>query len=334
MGGTINIEIVVDTGKENGLYDPAILKDLDRLARELKTFDDGKVKVANASSVADVIKEIHQALNENRPEFYQVPENADLIPQEFLLFENSGSDDLEKVIDASFRKARFTIQVPWLDVFYYTGLLDKIQTSFQETIENRATVTTTGLMQLFVHTVKAASLSMAEGYITAAVLITIMMILLVGGLRTGLISMVPNLAPVIFVMGFMYWVGLPLDTYTMMIGTISLGLAVDDTVHFLNGFRRYFSQGMTAKEAVRNTLRTSGRAMFITTVVLALGFFMFTFASMLNIQRFGYLTGASLILALLADFFAVPALMMLIHPSKQPASRPIPLPAEQKGALP
>jgi predicted RND superfamily exporter protein len=216
MGGTINIEIVVDTGKENGLYDPAVLKDLDRLAQELKVFDDGKVKVANASSVADIIKEIHQALNENRPEFYKVPGNAALIPQEFLLFENSGSDDLEKVIDSSFRQARFSIQVPWLDIFYYDGLLEKIGTSFQETFKNRATVTTTGLLQLFVHTVKAATLSMAQGYITAAVLITLMMILLVGGLRMGLVSMIPNLAPVIFVMGIMHWIGLPLDTYTMI----------------------------------------------------------------------------------------------------------------------
>lgn len=317
MGGTINIEIVVDTGKENGLYDPAVLKDLDRLAQGLKIFDDGKVKVANASSVADIIKEIHQALNENRPDFYKVPGNAALIPQEFLLFENSGSDDLEKVIDSSFRKARFTLQVPWLDVFYYTGLLHEIKISFQETFENRAAVTTTGLMQLFVHTVKAATLSMAKGYITAAVLITLMMILLVGGLRMGLVSMIPNLAPVIFVMGLMYWLGLPLDTYTMMIGTIALGLAVDDTVHFLNGFRHYFSQGLSAKEAIRSTLRTSGRAMLITTIVLALGFFMFTFASMLNIERFGYLTGTSLVLALLADFFSVPALMILMCRAKQ-----------------
>ncbi len=149
--------------------------------------------MANASSVSDIIKEIHQALNENRPGFYRVPDNAALIPQEFLLFENSGSDDLEKVVDSSFRKARFTLQVPWLDVFYYTGLLKKIKGSFQTTFENRAEITTTGLMQLFVHTVKAASLSMAEGYVTAAVLITIMMILLVGGLRMGLVSMIPTL---------------------------------------------------------------------------------------------------------------------------------------------
>ena len=333
MGGTINIEILVDTGKENGLYDPAVLKDLDRLARELKSFDDGNLNVANASSVADVIKEIHQALNENRHEFYGVPDNADLIPQEFLLFENSGSDDLEKVIDSTFRLARFTIQVPWLDIFYYTPLLQQIQTSFQGAFANRATVTTTGLLQLFVHTVKAAILSMAQGYVTAAVLITLMMILLVGGLRMGLVSMVPNLSPVIFVMGLMYWLNLPLDSYTMMIGTIALGLAVDDTVHFMNGFRRYFSQGLEGKEAVRKTLRTSGRAMLITTVVLALGFFMFAFASMLNIKRFGYLTGLSLVLALLADFLSVPALMMLIHPMKKSESQSIPMPKVQKGAF-
>ena len=325
MGGTVNIEIVVNTGRENGLYDPEILKNLDRLARELKTFDDGKVKVANASSVADIVKEIHQALNENRPDFYKVPDNADLIPQEFLLFENSGSDDLEKVIDSSFRQARFTIQVPWLDIFYYTGLLEKIRASFQTTFADRATVTTTGLLQLFVHTVRAASLSMAQGYIAAAVLITLMMIFMVGGFRIGLISMIPNLAPVIVVMGLMHWLNLPLDTYTMMIGTIALGLAVDDTVHFLNSFRRYFSEDMTAKEAIRNTLRTSGRAMLITTVVLALGFFMFTFASMLNIKRFGFLTGLTLVLAVLADFLSVPALMMLMNPLKKTASNFIPI---------
>ncbi len=117
----------------------------------------------------------------------------------------------------------------------------------------------------------------------------------------------------------------------MLIGTISLGLAVDDTVHFLNGFRRYHTQGLDAKEAVRRTLRTSGRSMLITTVVLALGFFMFTFASMLNIQRFGYLTGLTLILALLADFFSVPALMILLYPEKE--RKPISISQKIEGDL-
>ncbi len=193
----IIVQPLLHNAKENGLYDPVVLNHLDRLARELEAFENGRVKVAKASSVADVLKEIHQALNENRPEFYRVPDNPDLIPQEFLLFENSGSDDLEKVTDSAFRLARFTVQVPWLDVFYYVPLLQKIETSFQAAFGHRAKVSTTGLLQLFVHTVKAASRSMAQGYVTAVVLITLMM----GGLRMGLISMVPNLTPVILVMG-------------------------------------------------------------------------------------------------------------------------------------
>jgi len=92
------LEIVVDTGRKNGLYDPHILKSLDNLAKEIGRYDDGKIRVAKAASVADVLKEIHKALNENRPAFYAIPENRALIPQEFLLFENSGSDDLENPV--------------------------------------------------------------------------------------------------------------------------------------------------------------------------------------------------------------------------------------------
>lgn len=334
MGGVLNIEVLVDTGVENGLYDPEVLKHLDRLAGELETFDNGRVRVAKASSITDVLKEIHQALNENRPEFYTVPDNPDLIPQEFLLFENSGSDDLEKVTDASFRLARFTVQVPWLDAFYYVPLLQKIKTDFQAVFGHRATVATTGLLQIFVHTVEAAARSMAQGYIIAAVLITLMMILMVGGLRMGIISMIPNLAPVVLAMGLMYLLRFPLDVYTMMIGTIALGLAVDDTVHFMNGFRHYFNDGDDAREAIRKTLRTSGRAMLITTVVLAVGFFMFTFASMRNVIRFGGLTGFTLLLALAADFFSLPALIMLMHLSPRSVSQPIRISEGQKGVLP
>ena len=317
MGGTFNLEVLVDTKRENGLYDPHVLKNLDRLARELEAYDDGRIRVAKASSIADVLKEIHQALNENRSKFYAVPDNPDLIPQEFLLFENSGSDDLEKVTDGSFRLARFTIQVPWLDIFYYVPLVKKIEHKFQEALGDRAEITTTGLLQLFVNTVTAASRSMAEGYISAAVVITFMMIVLLGSFRLGLLSMIPNLAPVVLVMGLMYWLSLPLDIFTMMIGTIALGLAVDDTMHFMNGFRRHFQEQGSAKEAVRHTLHISGRAMLVTTTVLTVGFFVYMFAFMENLVRFGFLTGLTLLLALLADFFSVPAIMALVYPATQ-----------------
>jgi len=318
MGGTLNLEVLVDTGRKNGLYDPHILKSLDNLAKEIGRYDDGKIRVAKAASVADVLKEIHKALNENRPAFYAIPENRALIPQEFLLFENSGSDDLEKVIDRSYRLARFTIQVPWLDIFHYMPLLDKVKIRFETELGDRAVIRTTGVLRLFASTVTAAAHSMAQGYLTAAITITLMMICLLGSLRMGLISMIPNLAPVVLVMGMMYWTGLPLDVFTMMIGAVALGLAVDDTVHFMNGFCRYHREEKSVRAAVRKTLHTSGRAMLVTTTVLTIGFFVYTFAFMENLVRFGLLTGLAILLALVADFFCVPAIMTLMHSKTDP----------------
>lgn len=317
LGGTITLEVLVDTGRENGLYDPYILKSLDELAEEFDKFDDGLIKVAKASSIADILKEIHQALNENRPEFYTVPENGDLIPQEFLLFENSGSDDLEKVTDSAFRVGRFSVLVPWVDVFRYVPLVNKIEHDFQEKLGTKATISTTGILRLFIHTVTAASKSMAEGYVSAVILITIMMILMVGKIRLGLLAMIPNLSPVVLVIGLMHWLRLPLDTYTMMIGTIALGLSVDDTVHFMNGFRKYYDETGDVKVAINKTLHTSGRAMLVTSIVLTIGFLAFTCASMRNVVNFGWLTGLTIMLALVADFFSVPAILTLMNRTTQ-----------------
>ena len=317
MGGTINMEVLVDTKNENGLYDPVILKRLDQLAREIEAIENNRIKVANATSIADIIKEIHKALNENRDDFYIVPDNPALIPQEFLLFENSGSDDLEKVTDSRFQIARFTIQLPWKDVLYYFPFIREVEERFQTILGDRTDITVTGMMSLFTRTVSAAINSMAKGYIIAGITITIMMILLVGSFKIGLISMIPNLTPVLMVMGLLFWLDMPLDMYTMLIGAIALGLAVDDTVHFMHNFRRYYADTKDVTESVRKTLHTAGRAMLVTSIILSVGFFLFMFASMQNIIRFGLLTGVTVLLALIADFFTVPAIMVLIHPSSK-----------------
>jgi predicted RND superfamily exporter protein len=311
LKGSVTLEVILDTGRENGLYDPVILKKLDRLAEEIERIEMGDLFVGIASSVADILKEIHQALNENRPEFYSIPDNPKLIPQEFLLFENSGSDDLEDVIDSRFQIARFTIKVPWLDALKYAPFLKDIEARFRDAFGQDADITITGLMTLFCRALTAAVHSMGKSYAIAAGVITIMMILLIGSLRIGLISMLPNLAPIIVIMGVMGLFGLPLDMFTMLIGSIAIGMVVDDTVHFMHNFRRYFNETGDVTEAVRQTLHTAGRAMLVTTVVLSIGFFVLMFASMNNVFYFGMLTGITILLALLADFLLAPALMAI-----------------------
>ena len=155
--------------------------------------------------------------------------------------------------------------------------------------------------------------SMLKSYAYALVIITFLMIVLIGRIKIGLFSMIPNIFPIILMLGLMGWAGLPMDLFCMMVGSIAIGLAVDDTIHFMHNFRRYFEHFGDAKKAVHETLHTTGRAMLVTTCVLSIGFFTFMFSEMNNLFNFGLLTGFTLIMALLADYFIAPALMILVN---------------------
>ncbi len=312
MRGSIALEVILDTGKVNGLYDPDLLQRIDDSISSIEQLKKGAIFAGKAWSITTLLKEIHQALNENRANFYQVPANAQLIPQEFLLFENSGSDDLEDFTDSQFSKARFTVKVPFRDAVAYTDFLQTVNEHFTQTFPE-IKITTTGMTSILFQTMTRVIRSMAKSYTIALAVITVLMILLIGRLRIGMLSMIPNLFPIFLTLGIMGWFRIPMDLFTMLVGSISIGLAVDDTIHFMHNFRRYFDQTGDAKQAVMETLHTAGRAMLITTCVLSIGFFIFMFASLNNLFNFGWLTGFTIITALLSDYFIAPALMVLVH---------------------
>ncbi len=321
MRGSVALEIVVDTGRENGLYDKDVLQALDTLAASLESFEQDSIFVGKVISVTTILKEIHKALHENRPEMYTIPDNGALIPQEFLLFENSGSDDLQDFVDSRFSKARVTIKVPWRDALTYVPFIAEIEDLFGSTFADitvdgtPVTLSTTGIMSLFARILDATMRSAAQSYGLALVVITLMMILLIGNLRMGLIAMVPNISPILITMGIMGWFSIPLDMFTMLVASIAIGLAVDDTIHFIYNFKRYYEETGDVHLAVSHTLHTAGRAMLTTSIVLSIGFFLFMLASMHNVFYFGMLVGLAIVIALLADFILAPALMALALPN-------------------
>ncbi len=312
LRGSVSLEIILDTGKENGLYNPDILNRMEETAEYLETLEIGRVFAGKAWSLTTILKETNRALNENRQEFYAIPQNKKLIAQELLLFENSGSEDMEDFTDNLFSKARLMVKVPFVDATAYTKFLETVNNHLRKTYPD-VKITVTGMSALMFRTVVNAIASMAKSYIYALIVITLLMILLIGRLRIGLLSMVPNLAPIIVTLGIMGWVNIPMNLFTMLVGNIAIGLAVDDTIHFMHNFRRYFEKSKDAKLAVMETLHTTGRAMLVTSCVLSIGFFIFMFATMNNLIQFGFLTGMAIILALLADYFIAPALMVVVN---------------------
>ncbi|MDX2469532.1 MAG: MMPL family transporter [SAR324 cluster bacterium] len=313
LGGATSIEIIVDAKKENGQYDPQVqmgLNKLESLAMNIKSTT-GKSIVGKTSSLATMLKETNQALNENNPAHYIIPNDQATIAQEFLLFENSGSDDLERVTDSLFSKSRLTAKARWQDANNNFLLINEIKEGAKGLFPEGVTVQVTGMIVLFAETITLMMDTTVTSYLIALSLITVMMIILIGKFSTGLLSMIPNIYPIIFTLGMMGWLGIPLDMFTLLIGSIAIGLAVDDTIHFFHNFRRYHHETGSVKKAIEKTLFTAGRAMLITSLVLTTGFLLFLFATLNNLINFGLLTAFTIVMAFLSDILLAPALLTL-----------------------
>jgi len=310
LKGSVSLEVVIDTKKENGLHDPALLTRIDQSTEEIEKMHYKNVFAGKAFSITNILKETHKALNENRDDFYVIPDNRDLIAQEFLLFENSGADDLEEVVNNQFSMTRFTIKAPFENAMAYGPFIDQVYDHFSRRYPE-TDIMITGIMALFTKTMYNVMQSAVKSYIIAFFVISILMfVFLVNPVVAGL-SLLPNLAPIVLILGIMGLFGIDMDSTNLLIGSIVLGLVVDDTIHFMHNFSRYHGQTGDTTAAIKMTLLTAGRAIFVTSVVLTCGFFVYMLSSMKNIFHFGMLTGIAIIFALLADYFLSPALVTL-----------------------
>ncbi len=159
--------------------------------------------------------------------------------------------------------------------------------------------------------------SLAIGYSTGFLLITALMIVAIGDIRVGLLAMIPNMMPIIIGLGMMGFLDIPLNIYNLIGGSIAIGLAVDDTIHFFHNFRRYYLRTGDIHYAVRETLGSAGRALLTTTLILVASFWMRLFSDLQVIADFGLVLGVALLVAFLADVLLAPALLRIFYQNKE-----------------
>ncbi len=316
LGGTVTMEIVIDTKEENGLYNPVFMHALEVAATKVKKIDTGHVRAGKVWSIVEILKETNRALNENKPSFYRLPDTHDLTAQELFLFEGSGSDDLEDFTDSMFSKARISVKVPYIDAIVYKTYIQRVNEILQKQFPD-ASVSTTGMIMIYSQVIINGINSMGKSYIYAFATISLLMILVTGSVRIGILGMIPNILPIIVTMGISGWMGVPVSLFTMLVGNIAIGLAVDDTIHFIHNFKKYFDRYHDVEKAVCLTFLSAGRAIIITSVVLSSGFFIFMFSIMSHLKAFGALAGSAILLALVSNMIVSPAIMTLVHVRKQ-----------------
>ena len=329
LTGINSLQYSLNAKEAYGIYEPEFLNNVEKFANWLET----QPEVYHVSSYTTILKKLNQNLNQDNPEFYKVPDNRELAAQYNLLYELSLPQGLDLNNRINVDKSSLRIMITLHDVST-NGLLELDERISNWLIDNTPEyMHTTGTSSdvIFAHISIKNIVSMLGGTSIALVLISIILVVALRSVKYGVLSLIPNIAPA--AMGFGIWallsgtVGMGLS---VVIG-MTLGIVVDDTVHFLSKYlRARREKGMDATEAVRYSFETVGVALTETTILLVLGFSVLTYSSFeLNAQN-GMMTSITIALALVVDFLFLPSLLIAIDKVKSKrfrASNPTPQPS-------
>ena len=180
------------------------------------------------------MKELNQAYHGNDPEYYRLPDSQAGASQLIQTFENSGKENMEKIVVGDLSRTQMTIRIKWLEATSYLGLTDYIQEGIDTYIPKTATARPTGSVYSLVSTIGQLVKDLIASFGVAFVLITLIMMGLLRSIKLGLIAMGPTLLPIATIMSIMSVTDIPIDMNTLLIASISIGLAVDDTIHLLH----------------------------------------------------------------------------------------------------
>ncbi len=303
IGGTASLEFFVDADDEDALKNPSLLQKMEQFESYLKGIDG----ITGAYSAADLVKSLNRGFHEGNENMYKIPQTPDEIAQQLFLVE--GSNDVAELLSDDYSKARIMTRVEMNKSQQVAHQMPEIKAKMNEIFNGSETVTPTGIVYLMNRTEHYLLTTSIKSFLLAFLVITLAIMVMLRSITLGLLAMIPNLLPILFTMALMPVLGISLDVGTTMIAAIALGLVVDDTIHFLSRLKTERSQIASIKDAIEVTMKSVGRPIVFTSVVLGSGFLILVLASFSPLVNFGLLAGIVIFLALFFDLMVVPAIM-------------------------
>jgi predicted RND superfamily exporter protein len=224
------------------------------------------------------------------------------------------ADELGDMINAAGTWARVRVQVGDLGSKEYAALRRQVVTVFQEGLGENVDWRITGSLDMSKEATQMFVRDMLVSFTTGFVLISLILMARFRSVRLGLLSMVPNVLPMLVTFAVMALLGIRLQIGTLVVFSIGLGIAVDDTIYFLSRCAKEVSEGASHTEAARRTLLSDGRAMLITSLVLTLGFAVVMISQFAALRFFGLLNGTVFLTGIVAELMLTPALVRVLRP--------------------
>jgi predicted RND superfamily exporter protein len=311
MGGTNSFIYLFDTGVADGIKEPAVLREVERLENEAAK-KGGLVK--KTYSVVDVLKDINQSFHDGDPAYHVLPETRELVAQYLLIYEMSGGEEIEKYVSSDFSRTSLELRCRWSESSLLEEMKDDLDRYLAASPLVASTASVTGIGALWLQLTDYITQSQIRGFLLAFVAIAVMLCLLFWSLKIGLLVMIPTVTPALLALGGMGWLDISLDYVRLLIAPVAIGISVDDAIHLVTRYRHEFRRCGDYRQALRASMAEVGRALVITSVVLVLGFLTFQFSEMDSQLAFGALLAGTIFAALVANFFLMPALVMTFEP--------------------
>ncbi|WP_298286718.1 efflux RND transporter permease subunit [uncultured Lutibacter sp.] len=312
FGGIMPLEIIIDTKKENGVMNLSTLKRMDKLDETI----DEIPQLSKSISVLNLVKYSKQAFYIGKPKYYQLPNNQE---KNWILSYTKNSTDnselLDNFVDSTGRYARITTFMKDIG----TDKMEVIEERIQQKIEKefpkeKYDVAMTGKALVFLKGTNFLINNLVVSLSLAILLIAIFMAFLFRSFRMILISLVPNIFPLLITAGLMGYLGIPIKPSTILVFSIAFGISVDDTIHFLAKYRQELkANNWRIKQSVYAALRETGVSMFYTSIVLFFGFLVFTVSSFGGTIALGGLVSVTLLFAMVSNLLLLPSLLLSLE---------------------
>ena len=312
FGGVMPLEVVVNTKKKNGLLKSYNLRKIEQLSQELATFKE----FSKPSSYVDVVKYSKQAFYNGDSAYYSLPNSQEQRMILSYLKNSSASMNMGALMmDSLKQEARISLRVADISTTkmdsVFDALLPKVNKIFDT---DKYDVTITGSSVVFLNGTKFLLKNLMLSLLLVIILISVLMAWMFNSFRMVVVSIIPNLIPLLLTGAIMGYFGIALKPSTILVFSIAFGISVDDTIHFLAKYRQeLLVNNWNIKKSVLSALNETSVSMFYTSVVLFFGFFIFVASDFGGTIALGLLVSITLLFAMLSNLLLLPALLLSLE---------------------
>lgn len=304
LGSLYSYDLIVELSDDDMAKEPKNLKLLDQLQQKV----DGYKLTKRTTSILDILKDLNQTLNDGDSAYYRIPDTEEEVAQEILLYENAGGTESEYWVDYDYRRLRLMVEISDFNSAQVESEIALIQKD-AEALFPDAKITVVGNIPQYVTMMQYLVRGQMLSFIISILIIGIILMIAFQSIRVGLIGLIPNMMPAVFVGGYMGWMGIPLDMMTATLLPMMLGMAVDDTIHFINHSKLEYDRTGHYKSAIQRTFRVVGVAIVITSIITSAVFASFCTSACTMCINFGLTAIIGIMSALAADLLVTPILV-------------------------